>query len=276
MTFPQTKAEDAILGGQEYWRLFTELESSGDIFEAPVSARAITVGPDSDISRIDLTYYDNQSANLATLLNVSIDKPLIGRVDALFSTPYQSGDRARVLLSTADLLPPTGYEPSGYDSDDDILQIVQPRIDLSYYLNEEPDFIPPRSDGSHLFERLPIPTASLPFAFDIYYVVPFYGRRFAEVTFKNMGIAGSVEVTCTIFGVNFSNIITDITITDNGHQQEQLGQVVIAAALAGAGNTDSVTVVNRAWDALVVQIDPTDPFVTQQALTTHVVTSDKV
>jgi hypothetical protein len=273
MTFPQTSAETAIQNGQQYWRLFTELESSGDIFEAPVSARAVVIGPDSDISRVDLTYYDAQSANLTNQMIISIDKPLVGRVDALFSTPYQSGDRARVLLSTADLLPPTNYLPQGFNVGNDILEVVQPRIDLYYYTNEQPTFIPPRSDRFHLFEQLPFVGT---FDEDIWYVIPFYGRRFAECTFKSLGVVSAPALGIEVFGANFSNIVADVTIADDGHQLESLGTIAMAPPPIGQGITDSVTVLNRAWDALVIQINPTAAFPSPQSFVTHVVVSDKV
>ncbi len=273
MTFPQTSAETAILNGQGYWRLFTPLESSGDIFESQVSARAVVVGPESDVSRINLTYYDQQSANAANQLCVSIDKPLVGRIDALFSTPYNSGDRARVLISAADLLPPSNYTPQGFDPANDVLEIVQPRIDLYYYLNEQPDFIPPRSDRFHLFEALPF---SGTFDETIWYVIPFYGRRFAECTFKSLGVVTQPAVNVEVFGANFSNIIADAALADDGHQLESLGTVAIAPPALGLGITDSITVLNRAWDALVIEIDPTGTFPGPDSFVTHIVVSDKV
>jgi hypothetical protein len=273
MTYPQTSAETATLDGQEYWRLFTELESSGDIYELPVSARAIVVGSDSDIARVDLVYYDNQSDNLANQVVVSIDKPLVGRVDALFSTPYESGDRARILISSADLLPPANYTPQGFDAVNDILEIVQPRIDLHCYIDEQPGFIPPRSDRFHLFEALPFTGT---FDESIWYVIPFYGRRFAECTFKSLGLVSQPAVTTTVWGANFSNIIADVAIADDGHQLEQLGQVIMAPPALGAGLTDSVTVLNRAWDALVVQVVPAAAFPSPDSFVTHIVVSDKV
>ncbi len=273
MTYPQTSAEEAINNGQEYWRLFTELESSGDIYEAAVSARAVVVGPESDVSRINLTYYDKQSANAANQVCVSIDKPLTGRIDALFSSPYSSGDRARVLISTADLLPPANYQPQGFDDGNDILEIVQPRIDLYYYLNEQPGFIAPRSDRFHLFEALPFTGT---FDESIWYVIPFYGRRFAECTFKSLGLVSQPGVTTNVYGANFSNIIADATLADDGHQLELLGSVVMAPPAPSAGITDSVTVLNRAWDALVIEIVPAAAFPSPDSFVTHIVTSDKV
>lgn len=271
MSYPQTSAAQAIRNGQEYWRLFTPLDSSGDIYEAEVSARALVMGPESDISRAEVTYYDAQSANLVNCATISVDKPFIGRLDALASENYQTGDRARLLLSSIDLIPPPGFRPPSAGATDP-LSIIPPNIDLLFYLNEEPTFIAPRANRVHLLEQLPA-LGSLP----EWYMAPFYGRRFAEVTVKNLGFLPQPAITVNIYGINFSNILADGALGDNGHQQELLATMALGAPALGAGITDSATIVNRAFDYLAVEIDPGGSvFPDIDSVVTHITVSDKI
>lgn len=272
MTFPQTSSIEAIRQGQEFWRLFTELESSGDIYESEQSSRAIVIGPNSDIARANVTYYDVQNNNIASNVSISVDKPLIGRLDALSSQTYQTGDRARILISSIDLAPPSGFRPPSAGVADPISQVT-PKIDIYSYLNEQPGFIAPRTDRVHLFEQLPNFLSSAP----QWYLVPFYGRRFAEITVKSLGFLAQPALTVNIYGINFSNTIADASLADNGHQEELLATMSFIVPGLGAGITDSVAISNRAFDYLAVEIDSSaTPYPDSSAVTTHITVSDKI
>ena len=77
MTFPQTLSVDQLRDGQQFWRLFTEPESSGDIWESDVGALAFAIGADSDIARALITYYDLTETDRVNSLVVSANKPFI-------------------------------------------------------------------------------------------------------------------------------------------------------------------------------------------------------
>lgn len=272
MSYPQSSVVEAIRQGQEYWRLFTPLVSSGDIYEAEVSSRALVIGSDSDIARANVIYYDIQNPNIANCASVSVDKPFLGRMDAIASQTYQSKDRARLLISTLDLMPPLGFRPPSA-GDDDPLSIVQPYIDLLFYLGEQPGFIPPRSNKIHLLEQLPAFASTDP----QWMLVPFYGRRFAEVTIKSLGLAVQPAFDAKIYGINFSNVIADPALADNGHQQELLGTMSFGVPVLGAGITDSLSITNRAFDYLAIEIDSSgSAFPDAVSVITHIVTSDKI
>ncbi len=272
MSFPQTSPVEAMRNGQEFWRLLTPLVSSGDIYEAEVSSRALVIGSDSDIARVNITYYDVQNANIANNASVSVDKPFVGRLDAIASQPYQSGDRARLLISTLDLVPPTGFRPPSAGEGDPV-SIVQPYIDLLFYLREQPGFIAPRSNKVHLLEQLPLFTSTNP----QWMLVPFYGRRFTEVTIKSLGFVGQPAIDVNVYGINFSNVIADPVLADNGHQQELLGTMSLGAPGLGAGITDSLPITNRAFDYLAIEIDSSGAaFPDASSVVTHIVVSDKI
>ena len=266
MTFPQTTAINALRQGQEYWRLFTPVQT-GDVYEIEINARALVIGPQSDIAEAQIIYPDTQAPNNANVLKIGIDKPHIGRLDAL-ATNYESGDLGRLLLSTNDLTPPPGYRPPSAGVGD-VVEIIQPRIDVLAYTSNEPVYIPPRVDNVLLFEEVPTLSGAA-----MWFIVPFYGRRFAEITIKSLAYIGQPAITVNIAGLNFSNNLGPPVATDSGHQQEALGLLAFAAP-AGVGITHSLAVVNRSFDALGVQIIPPGPLPATDSIVTHIRTSDR-
>jgi len=274
MSYPQTSPEQSVLNGQEYWRLFTPLGSSGDIYEADVSARAIVVGPQSDVSQFAVTYFDKQAPGGANSVNVGVDKPFVGRLDALANEIYQTGDRARLLISTNDLVPPAGFRPPSAGPGD-VVEVIVPNIDALFYLTSEPGYPPQRTNRSHLFESLPGGGGAVA----DWFVVPFYGRRFAEITAKLLGIPATVAgppLDVDVFGVNFSNSIADPSVADTGHQEILLGTVSIPGPAAlGAGTSGSIVVTNRAFDCLEVRLAYSSAH-PANAFNLHITTSDKI
>ena len=272
MGFPQSSAVQATKNLQEFWRLFTEVESSGDIYESEVSALAVVVGANSDIARYNASFYNKDSDGLVSTSAFSVDKPLVGRIDALASKIYSGGDRARVLLTLEDLAPPAGFRPP-LAGDDDLLELVRPLVDIQYFLSNPPTVVPPRSDKEHLFEQVPSVTSKEP----VWYLVPFYGRRFAEVTCKNLGFVGSASVDVNIYGINFSNVIKDMSIADVGHQQILLDSLTLGVPALGDGISKSAAITNRSFDYLAVELDTAGAgFVDFNQVVTHISTSDKV
>lgn len=272
MSYPQTQPGTAIQNGQELWRLFTPLESSGDIYESDVSARAVVIGPDSDIARAGITYYDRQSTNIANMATVSVDKPWIGRLDALASQNYQTEDRARILINTEDLIPPAGFTVP-LATINAAVEIIVPNIDLLFYLNEEPSFIPQRSNKVYLFENLISADSEDP----QWFLVPFYERRLAEITVKMLNFVGTQATTVNIFGLNFSNTLAG-PLVDTGHQQLLLGTIDLPQPLAGdVGPTGSFTVTGRSFDYLAISVaqEGEVQFPNINSLSIHIVVSDR-
>ena len=283
MSFPQTSADLAVTKGQDYWRLFTELGSSGDIYESPQSGRAFVIGPDSDIARVKIVYFDANESSQANEVIVSVDKPFIGRLDALNSQTYPSGERARLLISSADILvpsvffaanaftPPTAAAAANID-------IVPANIDFIQYLGEVPSVIPPRSDKVFQFGQIPDIASD-----QQWLLVPFYGRRFADVCVKTLGTENpsvTPAIDVFVFGINFSWIIADAGLAnDSGHQQEMLGSFRLNVPTFGAGVSDSITITNRAFDYLAIQIQKAGSsadYPIESSVVTRIVTSDKI
>lgn len=268
MTFPQTTAVEASRNGQEVWRLFTPLVSSGDIYESELSCRAAVIGPDSDIARASITYYDVQNANQANTASVSVSKPYVGRLDALASRTYPTGDRARLLISPVDLIPPPGFSPPSAGGGDRI-NIIPPSIDVLFYLGEVPQVISPRVNKTYLLEQLNILTPTD----TVWFLLPFYGRRQVRTTFKNLGILSQPAVDVRVYGINFSNVLPSASISDNGHQQVLLGSTTLPVPPLGAGTMDTL-LLDGLFDYLAIEIDPVGNWIVRDSFITHVTLRD--
>lgn len=206
MSFPQTQASQATLRSQDYWRLFTEIETSGDIYRCDVSARAFVLGPQSDVARVKISYFDPQepAADLANNLVVSNERLFSGRVDALQIEQYGGGDQqANILITLLDLMPPPGYQPEAAAAAGDEVVLVQPRLDLLAYLAPVPANVPDRVERQHLLQG----RQSIQLADSIWYIVPFYGRKSVCYGIKNVNFALAVDVNLELWAIKFGNFL---------------------------------------------------------------------
>jgi hypothetical protein len=188
-----SQASQEIFNSKDYFRIFQDIGSSGDIFELNVSAKAMFIGPQSDVQRVDVTYYDPRApdgSNLRTV-EVSVDNPFVGRLDALMGTPVPNTgppvtpgvvatqSPARMLVSLKDLIE-DDYVP--YDLNNDPLIIrVPPQIDFYQYFKEPSNLAPVRADKTFLFSTTFLPVTEN----DLAFIVPYYGRRFARIVMVN-------------------------------------------------------------------------------------------
>lgn len=192
MSYPQlAQASAETLEGQDYFRLFTEIQSSGDIYEMDTSAQAFVIGPQSDIARARVTYFDPSNPAQASSFVVSVDSPFIGRVDSIASTKYPNGTSAKILITPEDIIN-NSFVPSGIGQAD-IRALVKPKLDLLGYLAPPFSFPPKRADftksgicvinddGGHVSGTS-------------YLTLPYYRRRFASLKFLNL-TAGQITVS---------------------------------------------------------------------------------
>lgn len=199
MSFPQTLPVDQVRRGQDYWRLETLLASSGDIYESDVSGRGFAVGPNSDVSKYNLTFRDPSQPDEIACQEISVTKPFNGRIDASLAENYASGQPARMLITIADIPRPPAYELS-IDPGLSLNFIVNPRIDLVQYLQDVPAFTPRRSDFVLRTARF----GSLTFGGAMVEWIPFYGRRYFRMTVLNTSSINTMNYT--LVGLNFSDV----------------------------------------------------------------------
>jgi hypothetical protein len=200
------QASQAVLNGQEFFRLFQDLESGGDIYEIDTGTKALCVGPQSDLANYTVNFFDFQAPDNIDEVNLSLGNPVIGRLDALLATKYPtaSGLPARILVSPRDIVDntwlPTGFVPPAFPiAGDFVAARPRPRIDLFSYLSNPTALAPLRDDRLYQF---PFTTALLSPA-RAFYILPYYGRRYGEFSFKNLtGGVGSQTYTVEVTGVN--------------------------------------------------------------------------
>lgn len=198
MSYPQAKASDEILEGQNFFRLFTELVSSGDIYEMDASALAFCIGPQSDIARARVTYYDPTSPTKGSSFVVSVDSPFIGRIDRLGSQKYPVANvPANILISPEDLID-NEWEPPAFNPNQHLLSFVKPHIDIQGFFSNPPTLPAKRADFSR--------KGQIPFVDDgggngtTYLVLPYYRRKYASLKFLASGLGNQ---TLDVVGVSF-------------------------------------------------------------------------
>lgn len=253
MTFPQTSPIDATKRGQEYWRLYTTPESSGDIWESDVGARAFTIGAQSDIARAAVTYIDPQGSGGGNQIEFSTLKPLVGRVDAAMDGQYPARIPSvggvpqpypgRLLITLKDLLPPPGWVPA-VASGTVFVNVTQPLIDIYQFLSDEPAYFGPRADR---YYRYTFGKSALLTFTTLWFAVPFYGRRFAKVTSAIVsGVATAGQIT--VYGVNFTTVQDVPGATINPTIQ------IAQSAGGGAAPNQVATAREEAYDYLAVSV----------------------
>lgn len=199
MAYPQPSSVLPVKNGQDFFRLTTPIVSSGDMYESEVSANAIVLGPDSDIARVQVTYFNaDVSVGLSNAI-VSPDRSLTGLVPAVNTENYissftQSNPRkGRVLVSLDDYYD-IRFRPSTFAGGDEI-QFETPVLDLILYFKGLPSVIPQRSDRTFTYQYLETPAAGQ----SSYVMIPAYGRKSGFFTFYNLD--GVNTVTYHVLGV---------------------------------------------------------------------------
>lgn len=193
--YPQLPASTEVIEGNEFYRLFTPLQSGGDAYELDVGALAFALGPQSDLSAVRLTYYDPSQPNQINSAVVGIDTPFSGRLDAFASIKIPvANTQARIIVTPEDLWNNNWY-PTILAED---VNYIKPKIDLISYLTP-PIALPMRRADFVERGRLNISVGSTAYRI----AVPFYRRKFAEIIIRNnsVGVAG---LTCDIIGVTFT------------------------------------------------------------------------
>lgn len=175
-------AQQAVLAGQEYFRLKRVVQSPGDIYELNESTRAIYIGPDSDIAEARVTYYNpSQPLGLETA-DVSVNGPFIGRVDALLATVVPStSQQARILVSPVDIVNNAYVRPAAIAPQRSFN--VPAIIDLILALKTLPSIPAVRADRTFRFPNVPYDTDAGILAHSTDLIIPIYGRRMITCQF---------------------------------------------------------------------------------------------
>lgn len=244
--YPQPSSTNAVLLGQEAYRLTTPIAGPGDIYESDVSGLAFAIGPNSDISSVLVTAFDENSDSGVQQIIISPDRWYIGRIDARNDTIYPvSQRRGRVLLSVQDLYDPQ-YEPLGYVADDAIDRTT-PILDVLQYFVNPPAFTPQRSDRNFQFQYL-TPPGTLGAGHSTWILIPAYGRKSGFFSFRNQD--GTETINVTVNGVQLS------PSADPGVRGAYQQSLFTATILDNSSNKYAFTSSTAGlWDLFAIQLD---------------------
>lgn len=258
MPFIQPNTDAYALKGYSFLRLKQLLASAGDIFESQQSAHAFALGPDSDISQVNIAYLDEQVpstflAQMTLTPHRTFESPIVAFNRTKLYAPSQVP--ARILIWPAEIYDPN-YLPSGFTPNSDQLVFEPPIIDIFQFFSPPSSLSSVRADKTYYYDVLPFGSD------DCYVLVPFYGRRYASIVMHNDG-----DVTCgvTVSGVNFrisedppSEIPVVSTFTLGFH--ESTSRVVTCNYDSRQGQAPPLTNANAGlFDYLLLQFNPTAP-----------------
>lgn len=195
MSYPQPNADQYAIDGYKYFRLNTLLSSPGDIYESAQGGHAFALGPESDISRVNIAYLDDEIP-ITKMNQTQIDphRSFIGLVDARNEVQYlPAGRPGRILMWSADLYDPN-YQPSFAGVNDTIIHIA-PRLDLIEYFSPPGPLVQRRTDKVYNFQSYVLSGS------DNWIVIPTYGRKYGFVELTNNDPVDTLAFK--IYGVNY-------------------------------------------------------------------------
>jgi hypothetical protein len=180
VSYPQPDADKYAVNGYQYFRLNTILSSPGDIYESQQSGHAIALGPDSDISKVAVAYFDDQVPTFMQQTSIGSDRSFVGRIDARNEVTYQPiGRPGRVLFWSDDLFN-SQFRPVGFLPNDDLFNRIDPCLDVIQFFSPQQALVPRRNDKSWLIQNV-----AAPLNLSTYFMLPFYGRRYGLVEITN-------------------------------------------------------------------------------------------
>jgi hypothetical protein len=194
---------NAVLRSQEYYRLKQVVQSPGDIYEINESAKAIYIGPDSDIGEVQVTYFNPDEPSALETAVVSVNGPFVGRVDALPKTRVPStGQPARILVTPVDIVDPN-YSFAATAAARSFN--VPAQIDLIVALKTLPTIPAVRADRTLRLAGVPFYSKAFGMlddgSTDLFF--PIYGRRMATVTLIGNGVTARLGLITLTPGPGF-------------------------------------------------------------------------
>lgn len=183
MTLPnQPSSALDVMGSDEFYRIHQAVSSAGDIFEIDSSTHAIYLGPESDVSEVQLVYFDSQAGTRKmNTASISAGGPFVNRVDSLLDQEYPSiGQQARILAYPEDIIEPAYVRPNPTQPINRQFNVI-PYIDLICALKAVPAIPTVRPDRTFRY-KVPVDKSNgIGSGGTTDLVIPMYGRRFASI-----------------------------------------------------------------------------------------------
>lgn len=232
MTYPQPDPNRYAIGGQPFFRLNTTLISDGDIYESEQGASGFAIGPDSDISKVVIQYFDDQVDRYMNQVAISASRPFAGNIVSRNDAAYApSGVPGRILLWPDELFD-VSWRPPDYDPGAWRLDFERPTIDVVEYFSQV-GLQTGRNDKQYQYDELAFPSLSVGGFWGL--ALPFYGRKYAHVLMTNR--TGNNVTNYAIVGVTFG-------------QRGQATERDLLAAATVANNATSSKVIKASVDGM--------------------------
>lgn len=200
MSYPQPNADQYALNGYKFFRLNTPLTSDGDMYESQQGAQGFAIGPDSDISKVNIGYFDEQVPRFLNQVAITPERAFPGFIAARNEANYvPSGRPGRILIWSDELYNPT-WDPQPID--------VAARIDFEVPVMDVVQYFAPaaqamnqgRNDKEYWYDFIAAPPAGIGVANSWTVVLPWYGRRYFNLTWQNNQ---AVSVRLLITGLHY-------------------------------------------------------------------------
>jgi hypothetical protein len=99
VSYPQPNFDQYALNGYKFARLNTPLISDGDIYESQQGAQGFAIGPDSDISKVNVAYFDDQVPRFLNQVAITPERAFPGFFAARNEVNYVPSNRpGRILI----------------------------------------------------------------------------------------------------------------------------------------------------------------------------------
>ncbi len=201
MAYPPPNADQYSINGYKFFRLNTLLTSDGDIYESAQGAQGFAIGPDSDISKVNIGYFDDQVERFLNQVAISPGRAFPGIVAARNDAVYVPANRpGRILIWPDEIYNPTYMPDFGVD--------VAGRIDFEVPVLDVAQYFAPgglsmndgRNDKEYWYDFIPYPAINPGETAAWALILPWYGRRLATATWLN---GGAGPVTFDIAGLHY-------------------------------------------------------------------------
>lgn len=210
MGYPQPNSESPVVNKSSFFRLTTTMVSDGDIYESRVGSNAVALGPESDISKLNVAYFDKSQQGNMAIAPISPQRMFVGEMYAFnggseLYTPANTP--GRILFWPSELWNPTysPFNPFSPFGTNGRVDYITPVIDVIQYFGSPPSIAPSRNDKNYHYQNYPFFTDPVLGGANAL-MVPYYGRKYGYVSFSQNSIA---SMDLSIYGVNFAYTTTD-------------------------------------------------------------------
>ena len=202
MSYPPPNADQYSINGYKFFRLNTPLISDGDVYQSQQGAQGFAIGPDSDVSKVNIAYFDDQVPNFLNQIAITPERSFPGLIAAQNDKTYAPANTpGRILIWSDELYNPT-WSPSFID--------IAGRIDFEVPVMDVVQYFAPagnamnqgRNDKEYWYPFLNAPANAFgPNTWVI--VIPFYGRRYFSMNFQSDGTVQTADIQVTINGLHY-------------------------------------------------------------------------